>query len=416
VDRQKSEILTAKRVEKLQRPGRYRDGLTTGLYLQISARGAKSWVLRFELHGRERMMGLGPLSAFSLKEARARARAARQQLVDGIDPLQAKVEARAAAALSAARRLTFREAAEQFVSHHRAEWRSLGHGKTFVATLRDYAFPVLGSMDAAAIATDDILRAIEPIWQTKTSTAKRTLNRIEMILSWAMARGHRPAGLNPARWRGHLDQVLPAPQKIARPQRFAALPYKELPAFMAQLRACEGLAARALELTILTAARSGEVFGATWSEFDLDAGFWVIPASRMKGGREHRVPLSGPALALLKDLPREEGNAHVFIGAQEGRGLDKNSMTRVLAHLGHAGMTVHGFRSTFSDFAHERTAHSNHEIELSLAHSIGTAVEQSYRRSDLFDKRRQLIEAWAKFCAAARLPETATVTPLRAMP
>ena len=236
-----------------------------------------------------------------------------------------------------------------------------------------------------------------------------------MILNWATARGHRPAGHNPARWREHLDQVLAAPRKIAKPQRFAALSYVHLPAFMAQLRACEGIAARALEFSILTAARSGEVLGATWPEFDLDNSVWTISAGRMKGDREHRVPLAPATLAVLRALPHERGNPFVFIGAQVGRGLDKNSMTRVLAHLGHGDVTVHGFRSSFSDWAHERTAHSNHVIELSLAHSIGTAVEQAYRRSDLFAKRRQLIEAWAKFCSTPLL-ETAAVTPLRAVP
>ena len=205
--------------------------------------------------------------------------------------------------------------------------------------------------------------------------------------------------------------MLPSPRRIAKPKSFAALPYQQLPTFMAQLRACDGIAARALEFTILASARSGEVLGATWQEFDFDNAVWTVPAGRMKGDREHKVPLSPAALALLSALPREDDNPFVFIGTQAGRGLDKNSMTRVLAHLGHGGVTVHGFRSTFSNFAHERTAHSNHVIELSLAHSIGTAVEKAYRRSDLFE-RRQLIEAWGKFCSLP-LPQTATVTPLR---
>ena len=412
MDRQKpTKILTARQVERLQKPGRYRDGLTPGLYLQISDRGARSWIFRYELHGRERMMGLGPTSAFSLKDARERARLARRQLVDGIDPLQAKREARTATASAAARRLTFRQAGDQYIVQNRAAW-SIGHAKTFVGTLANFVYPVLGDMDVTGIDTPDILRVIEPIWQTKTSTAKRTLNRIEMIINWCVARGHRPAGHNPARWKGHLDHVLPAPRKIAKPQRFAALPYAELPGFMVQLRACEGIAARALEFTIMVVGRSGEVLGATWPEFDLDNAMWTIPGDRMKGGREHRVPLSPDALALLQSLPREDSNPNVFIGAFAGRGLDKNSMGRVLKHLGRDDVTVHGFRSAFSDWAHERTAHSNHVIELSLAHSIGTAVEQAYRRGDLLDKRRQLIEAWAKYCAMP-MPQGATVTPLR---
>ena len=400
--------LTKRRVERLQTPGRYRDAVVKGLYLQVSKNGAKSWILRYVLRGREHMMGLGSAEDFGPKEARERAKAARQQLADKVDPLQVKRERHAAAQLASARQLSFREAAEQYMIQNRAAW-SIGHAKEFASTLRRYVYPALGNLEVAAIDTPDVLRAIEPIWQRRTVTAKRTLNRVEMVLSWTVARGHRPAGLNPAKWEGHFDQILPSPKKIAAPQRFAALPYARLPEFMEKLRGCEGIAARALEFTILTAARSGETFGARWSE--IDSGVWTIPASRMKGGKEHRVPLSPAAVKLLRNLPREDDV--VFIGRQVGRGLDKNSMTRVLAHLGH-DVTVHGFRSCFSDWAHETTAYSAHVIELSLAHSIGNASEKAYRRGDLLDKRRQLMEAWSKFCSTP-LPEEAAdnVTPIR---
>jgi integrase len=234
-----------------------------------------------------------------------------------------------------------------------------------------------------------------------------------MILSWCMAAGHRPAGLNPAKWEKHFDQILPAPQKIAKTKRFAALPYMQLPAFMKRLRACEGLAARALELTILTAARSGEVFGATWDEIDFDNATWTIPASRMKAGKEHRVPLSPAALALLEALPREDNNPFVFIGAKAGRGLDKNAMTSVLAHLGCSGITVHGFRSCFSDWAHEQTAHANHTIEISLAHAVGSETEKAYRRGPMLAKRVRLMSDWAKYCCSPPVQVSDNVVALR---
>ena len=286
--------LTAKIVERLKGEGRYKDGLMPGLYLQVSETGTKSWLLRYELNGQpERWMGLGSATIFSLAEARIRARAARQQLADNIDPLQAKREAKAAAKQAAAKKLTFGAAATEYAKQNEAKWTNAAWRASFMSSLQADAFPLIGDLDVAAIDTPDVLRVLDPIWTTKTVTASRIRRRIEWVLDWATVRGHRPKGDNPARWRGHLDQVLPKRRQIAPVAHLKALPYAELPAFMAELRARESNAARMLEFTILTAARTNEVLGATWSEIDLNNKLWTVPAARMKADKEHRVPLSG---------------------------------------------------------------------------------------------------------------------------
>ena len=294
--------LTAKRVEKLTKAGRYGDG--HGLYLQVTPAGVRSWLLRYERGGRERWMGLGPLHTFNLDEARARARQARQQLADGVDPLDARKAERAERALEAAKAITFADAARQYFDQHEGKWKNRKHRGQFQATLRDYALPVIGSLPVAAIDTGLVLKCIEPIWQTKTETASRVRGRIEAILDRATVRGYR-TGDNPARWKGHLGQVLPARGQIKQVQHHPALPFAEVPEFMAELAEREGMGARALEFLILTAARSGEAIGAKWSEIDLEAKVWTVPTERMKGGREHRVPLSDCAVAILRALPRE---------------------------------------------------------------------------------------------------------------
>lgn len=401
-------MLTAKRVERTKTPGRYRDGLVPGLLLQIGDSGAKSWVLRYMLHGKERMMGIGPVTAFNLREARERARSARQLLADGVDPLDVKRQRRAEVKAAAARVLTFAEAAQRYFDQHEKKWTSASHRDQFLSSLRNYAFPIIGDMDVAAIQLADILRVIEPHWTTKSVTADRVRNRIEAVLDWCVVRGHRPPGTNPARWKGHLDQVLPPARKVAPVTHHAAMNYHELPSFMAALREREdSVAGRALEFLILTAARSGEVFGARWGEIDLDGGTWTIPAGRMKAKREHRVPLAPAALDLVRSLPREDGNPFVFIGPSSGRGLGHMALIRVLERMGRDGVTVHGFRSAFSDWAHESTAHANHTIELSLAHNVGTEVERAYRRGPMLAKRVRLMADWAKYCASSPAERTA---------
>jgi integrase len=397
--------LSAKKVAKLKGEGRYHDGAVPGLYLQVTrtnAGVAKSWLLRYEMDGRpERNMGLGSLSIFSLAQARERAREARRLIADGVDPLEAKRQRRDAARAAAAKRLTFRQAAEQYFAAHQAEWTSHSHRDSFAASLRNYAFPHIGDMDVAAIEMPDVLRVLQPIWLTKTATATRVRQRIEQILDFAVVSGRRPPGSNPARWKNFLDQVLAKPAKVAPVNHHRAVDYRELPGFMAELRRCEAIAARALEFLILTAARSGEVLGATWT----------VHASRMKGGREHRVPLAPAAVALLRSLYREENNPHLFIGPLPGRGFSDMALTRVLQRLGRTE-TVHGFRSSFSDWAHERSTHSNHTIELSLAHTVGSEVERAYRRKDMFGKRVRLMADWAKFCSSPAI-QGDVVVPIR---
>jgi len=406
-------MLTAKKVERAKQPGRYHCGLIRGLYLQVTASGAKSWVLRYQLRGQERWMGLGSAADFSLREARERARAARQLLADRIDPLAGKRAAEEAAKLAEARKLTFREAAERYFNQHASKWRSAKHREAFLSTLKAHVFAVIGDMDVAAIDTRDVLRAIEPHWTTKAVTIDRTRNRIEQVLDWCVVRGHRPPGTNPARWKGHLDQVLPAPRKLAPVEHHAAMDYRQLPAFMTQVRADDNVAARALEFLIHTAARTGEALGACWSEIDLTDKTWTVPAARMKGGREHRVPLTKPVLDLLSKLPRQSGNHLVFIG-RAGGGLSHSALPWVMDRLGVSGVTtIHGFRSSFSNWCHEQTAHSAHTIEISLAHNVGTEVERAYRRTDMIAKRRQLMEQWSKFCSMPPTKVLGVVVPLR---
>jgi integrase len=394
-------MLTAKRVERTKTPGRYRCGLVKGLLLQISDNGAKSWVLRYELHGKERMMGLGSASEFSLKEARERARAARQLLADGVDPLATKHAAKAAAKLAAARKLSFEEAAKKYFDHYASKWTSPSHREAFLGTLNAYAFPHIGDMDVATIDTPDIHCVLDPIWKTKSITADRVRNRIEAVIDWCVVRGHRPPGTNPARWVGHLEHSLAAPRDLAPIKHHPAMPYAELPSFMATLRREQGSAARALEFLILTAARSGEVRSMVWSEVDLDQAVWTIPAARMKGRREHRVPLSKPALDLLRDLPREHGNPFVFVGHRPGEGLGRIVMAWLLGErMGVKDVTIHGFRSSFRDWAGEKTSVAPDICEAALAHTRGDKTVQAYARGDLFNKRRRLMEMWARYCAS----------------
>jgi integrase len=405
-------MLTAKKVERTKTPGRYRCGLVRGLYLQISEGGAKSYVLRFERDGRERMMGLGSASEFSLKEVRERARQARQLLAGGIDPLAAKQANKQTAKLAEARKLTFRQAAEQYFNQHESKWRSVQHREAFLTSLAAFAFPVLGNMDVATIDTPDILRAFERHWTTKAITADRVRSRVERVIDWAIVRGHRPPGTNPARWKGHLDQVLPAPRKVAPIEHHRAVPFQDVPAFMQMLRALQASAARALEFTIMTAARSGEVLGARWDEVDFASRTWVIPANRTKAGREHRIPLAPACIDLLRKLPRESGNPFVFIGSRPRCGLTPTSMIYVMQRHGGA-FTIHGFRSSFRDWAGETTAFAHDICEAALAHARGDQTVRAYARGDLFNKRRKLMEAWSRYCMAPPAKVSGDVVPLR---
>jgi integrase len=387
--------LTAKRVAKLlKRPGRHPDG--DNLYLRVSRPGKASWLLRYERAGRERMLGLGPIATISLGEARERAKAARQQLLDNIDPVDQKRAQRAQRALVAAKAMTFREAAQAYFDQHEKSWKNAKHRAQFLSTMETYVYPRIGNLPVGGIDTGLVLKCIEPIWGDKTETASRVRGRIENVLGWATVRDYRQ-GDNPARWKNHLAEVLPKRGKVAKVEHHSALPYSEIPGFIADLRKQKGIAARALEFAILTAARTGEVIGAKWDE--IDGKTWTVPAGRMKASRLHKVPLSDRAIEILSEVHTEEGNGHVFIGPSNGAGLSNMAMAGVLKRMKRDDTTVHGFRSTFRDWAAETTNFPNHVVEQALAHVIGDKVEAAYRRGDLFAKRKALMDAWAAFCA-----------------
>ncbi|MCW5634717.1 MAG: integrase arm-type DNA-binding domain-containing protein [Rubrivivax sp.] len=392
--------LTAKAVAAASRPGYYGDG--GGLWLQVANGGTKSWVFRFARAGRAREMGLGPLHTLGLADARGRAQQCRQQLLDGLDPIEARRAQRLTAVADAARRITFAEAAERYVEAHRAGWRNRKHGDQWTNTLTTYAGPVFGALPVQAVDTALVLQTLEPIWASKTETAKRLRGRIELVLDWATARGYRQ-GDNPARWRGHLDKLLPAPSKVHKREHHAALPYARIGEFMAKLRAQEGTAARAVEFIILTAARTSEAFNATAGEIDLDAKVWTVPAARMKAGKAHRVPLSRQAVKLLQGLAVDE-HGHLFPGAREGHPLSNMAGLKLLERMGLGDLTVHGFRSAFRDWAAEQTNYAREVAEAALAHAIGDKVEAAYRRGDLFAKRAALMQAWADYCDRAQQP------------
>jgi integrase len=408
--------LTALKVDKAKRPGMYGDG--GGLYLRVTHDGAKNWVFRFMLNGRPRWMGMGPLHTVHLAEARKRAGEHRLRRHDGIDPIEARRAERQQARLDAAKAVTFKECAESYIKAHRAGWRNGKHAAQWQATLATYAEPVIGKLSVQAIDTGLVLKVLEPIWTAKPETAGRVRGRIESILDWAKVRGYR-AGENPARWRGHLDKLLPARGKVQKVEHHAAMPYAALPAFLIKLRGQEGIAARALEFAILTAARTGETIGARWPEFDLLDKTWTVPPERMKAGRAHRVPLSARALAILKEMqllrPAGDADGYVFPGGKAGRPLSNMAFLMLLRRMGHADLTAHGFRATFKTWASECTGVQNEIVEASLAHVIGSKVEQAYRRGDLFERRRRLMQQWATFCNTAPTGERQNnVTPLRA--
>jgi integrase len=348
-------------------------------------------------------MGLGPVALYGLQDARARALDARRKRHEGIDPIEARRADRARQLLDAAKAVTFKQCAENYIASHRAGWRNEKHKYQWSATLSTYAYPVIGALPVQGVDTTLTLKVLEPIWTTKSETASRVRQRIENILDFAKVRGYRE-GENPARWRGHLDKLLPSHSKIREVEHLAALPYAELPAFLASLRTREAIAARAFEFLIVTAARTGEVIGARWGEIDLFDKTWTVPASRMKARREHRVPLSARALSILDEMQasRQGGDpdAFVFTGPKPGKPLSNMALLMLLRRMRLDNLTVHGFRATFKTWASERTSFQNEIVEAALAHVIGDKVEQAYRRGDLFEKRRRLMQQWALYCTA----------------
>jgi integrase len=401
--------LTVKRVTKLTRPGRYFD--ERGLYVQVRSASNRSWLLRYEIGGRERWAGLGPLADFTLDEARERARKARQLLADGLDPLEVRKKERRDHAAKAAKTITFKEAAEQYATAFDRKWKNEKHRKQFLSTLRAYAFPKIGALPIAEINTALVRSVLIPIWETKTETASRVRQRIEVIWNWAKVLEYC-AGDNPARWAGNLDSQLPSRGEIAPVKHHSAMPYDEVPGFIVDLRKRDAIAARALEFTILCAARTGEVIGARWDEIDLAKKTWTVPASRMKAKVEHRVPLSDRAIAILKVLPRE--GQYVFVGGREGEAMSNMGMAMLLRRMDIAPekAVVHGFRSAFRDWAAENTNFPNHVCEMALAHSVDDKVEKAYRRGDLLEKRKQLMAAWSKYIETPPRAVGTNVTPL----
>lgn len=385
-------------VSNLTAPGLYFVGGVAGLALQITPAGVRSWTLRAVIGGKRRDMGLGAYSptGMTLAKARAAATEARELIRQGVDPIQRQQEAQSALRASMIEALTFKECAERYIKAHAASWKNPKHRQQWRNTLTQHAYPVLGELLVRDVGVPQVLEVLEPIWTTTNETAVRLRGRIELVLDWAAARGLRD-GTNPARWRGHLDKLLAKPSKVNNREHHAALPVADVGAFMVRLRDAEGMGARALEFVILTAARSGEVRGATWAEIDAEAKVWTVPASRMKAGKEHRVPLSAEALALLKALPRMAATEFVF-PAPRGGMLSDMTLTAVLRRM-QVPAVPHGFRSTFRDWAAERTNYPRDVAEMALAHAIGDKVEAAYRRGDLFDKRALMMAEWAKFLA-----------------
>jgi integrase len=399
------------------KPGKFVNRLADGggLYLQVtrSKEGYnKNWIFRFERNDERHDLGLGPLHTISLAEAREKARHLRQQLLDNINPLEAKREKelnrqreRDAKKAEETKRITFRKCAEMYIEQHGDTWKNVKHAAQWPSSLETYAYPVIGDLAVGDVDESHLIKILQPIWRAKNETAKRVRSRIELVLGYATARKFR-SGDNPARWRGHLKTLLGALRNGN--EHHAALPFDEAPALMQELRSRQSTSARMLEFLILSATRTNEVINAEWSEINLKEKTWTIPAKRMKTGREHRVPLSDRAVGILSTL--DHRTRLVFAGNQ-GKPLSNMAMLELLRGM-RPGLTVHGFRSTFRDWAAERTSVANHIVEMALAHAIGDKTEKAYRRGDLFEKRRQLMKQWAVYLAKP-LPVSATVTPLR---
>ncbi|MDP3603828.1 MAG: integrase arm-type DNA-binding domain-containing protein [Bosea sp. (in: a-proteobacteria)] len=385
-------ILTAIAVRNAAKPGLTADG--GGLYLQIGPTGGKSWLFRFMLKGKARAMGLGPLHTVSLAEARQAALECRKALLEGKDPIEER-KSRIEASVPDAQP-TFEWCATAYIKAHAPGWRNKKHAEQWQATLKTYAQPVFGERPVDQVDLGAVMRVLEPIWSTKTETASRVRGRVEAILDWAAVRGFR-SGDNPARWRGHLDALLPARTRVRKVEHHAALPYAELSDFVSALRDRPAVSAKALEFLILTAARTGEVIRADWSEIDLEKRIWTIPAERMKASREHRVPLSKRATAILSALPKPRTGI-VFNAEQSKSPLSNAALLALLKRMERADLTAHGFRSTFRDWVAEKTTYPNEMAEMALAHTVSDRVEAAYRRGDMFERRKKMMEDWAAFC------------------
>lgn len=417
--------LSARKILEATKPGYLLDG--GGLYLQIGRRAParegepqrkpseevwKSWCFRYHdrVTGRRREMGLGPLIDVSLAEAREKASELRKMLLDGKDPLDERNRKRAEAKAAIASMITFDEAAERCIADKRPGWKNPKHTEQWVSTLGTYASPILGKLPVNDIDLALVRKVLDPIWTTKNETASRVRQRLESVLAWATVSGYR-TGDNPARWKGHLDHLLPKPSKVQKKEHFAALPYVEIGAFIQALRGQQGVASLAMEFTILTASRTGEVIGARWEEFDLEKGFWTVPAERMKAHKEHIVPLSPRAAQIVRELAQTKLGPWVFPGWKQGTHLSNMGMSKTLQRMNRTDITVHGFRSSFRDWAGEQTNYSRELIEHALAHKLKDKAEAAYARSTMPERRRGLMEAWAAYCESVEV-KTAEATPI----
>jgi integrase len=385
--------LTPKTINSLKKSGYHSDG--NGLYLQISKSLTKSWLFIYKLDGKKTEIGLGSINTITLAEAREQAQSYRKLLASGINPLIEKRKKEQERLLANALSMTFQQCATSYIDTNKHGWKNAKHASQWENTLTQYCFPIIGHIPVESIDTGLVTRCLEPIWKTKNETASRLRGRIEQVLSWATVRGHR-SGDNPARWRGHLDQILPKPSKVQKAKHHPALPFVEIALFMQQLKQQEGIAAKCLEFTILCAARTNEAIGATWNEINLDTKIWTIPAERMKAEKEHRVPLSDRCIEILEEMQLFTTNSFVFPSGSKG--LSNMAMLKLLKRMDRHEITVHGFRSSFRDWAAELTTYSNEVIEMCLAHTIKNQAEAAYRRGDLLEKRLLLMNDWAKYC------------------
>jgi integrase len=395
---------------KRRKPGMYGDG--GGLWLQITTGAAghanRSWIFRFAINGRRREMGLGPAHTIGLKDARAKAAELRKLVHEGRDPITERDAQKAALAAATAKQVTFDECAASYSRAHSPKW-SAKHAYQWSSAMTRFASPILGKLPVDIIDVGLVVKVLEPIWHERPETASRLRGGIESVLAWATVRQFR-SGDNPARWNGHLQELLPSRREILPVEHFAALPYREVPGLMAKLRERDGVRERALELLVLCASRAGEILGARWDEIDIAERLWTIPPSRMKSGKEHRIPLCDRAIAILEEMKLRKRNDFVFPGERR-ENLGESPMRELLKRLGYKA-TIHGMRSAFRDWAGEQTNFAREVCEAALAHAVGNKVEQAYRRGDALEKRRRLMQAWADYCSRP-IGAGATVTPLR---
>ena len=387
--------LSAVAVRNQSKPGLYGDG--GGLYLQVTPVGAKTWIFRFQMNHKRRDMGLGPVHTVGLAAARDEARKCRLLVRDGIDPIEQRKSIKLTARASEAKAMTFKQCAQAYIKAHEAGWKNDKHIAQWTSTLESYAYPTIGALPVAGIDTGLVMKCVEPIWTTKTETASRVRGRIESILDWAAVHKYR-LGENPARWKGHLDHLLPARAKVQKAGHHAALPYDQIGEFMKDLSQQDGNGGRTLEFAVLTATRTNEVLGAVWDEVDLDKKLWTIPADRMKAGKEHRIPLSDSAIAILEKQKACKVGDYIFFGQIDKNPLSNMAMLMVLRRMKRNDLTAHGFRSTFRDWAAERTVYPAEVAEMAFAHTVSDKVEAAYRRGVPLEKRVRIMQDWADFC------------------